>query len=277
MITSMPLLFPKRTGGFRNKVVVITGSSKGIGKAIAMEFLKAGARVVINGRNPVALQATADEFQQMGFNPLAVAGDMSDFSACHELIRKTMEHFMQIDILVNNAGGGFRGTIEETEPDVLKYVIDLNLMSSLYCTKAALDPIKATRGSIVFISALIGLRGIPMNGPYCIAKMGLTALAQTLKLELHGTGVHIGILMVGLTDYDKDKKVIAADGSLIPIQRSWHHTRQQVANKVLKMITKRKFMLILTPLGKIESIMQRISPSFVEWIIRKYNKEDFNR
>lgn len=262
------VLQKKKDSGFREKVVVVTGSSKGIGKVTALEFLKAGARVVINGRDKVMLEKTRSEFEGMGFMPFAVNGDMTEYDDCMNLIRETMDKFGRIDILVNNAGGGFRGTVEETKPEVFTKVIGTNLMSAVFCTKAAMEFIKAAKGSIVFISSLAGIRGLPSNGPYCIAKMGLTAFAQTLKLELFGSGVHIGIIMVGLTDFDENKRVVTADGSLIGISRQSHQTRAQVAKKILWTIKMRRYKVILTPLGKLNAFFEKFSPSLVEWIIR---------
>jgi short-subunit dehydrogenase len=253
---------------FHDKVAVVTGSSQGIGKATALKLLEAGARVVINGRDPENLRKTGDEFNRLGFRPLEVAGDLSDFSFCEELVRRTIDHFERIDILINNAGGGFRGKFEMTKPDVFRNVIDANLMTPIYCTKAALEKIKQTKGSIVFISSLSAIHATPGLGPYNIAKMGLTALAQTLKAELYGTGVHIGIMMVGLTDYDQNKRVISHDGRRMEIHRKWHQTREDVAEEILKMIRKRKYQVILTAFGKLFYIVHKISPSFIDWVTR---------
>ena len=264
----------KKRTSIRNKVVVITGSSKGIGKAIALEFSKAGAQVILNGRNPEKLHRTVLEFNELGYEPLEIQGDMSNYCECEKLMHSTLKHYGRIDILINNAGGGFRGKIEDTAPNVFKKVLDSNLMTAIYATRAALNILKKSKGSIIFVSSLAGIRGLPENGPYCIAKMGLTALAQTLKLELCETGVHVGIAMVGLTDYDKDKQVISADGSMIPIRRKSDQTREQVAQKILDMAKKRKYLVILTFLGKLNYLLQRISPHTVSWIIRKSSKSN---
>lgn len=267
----------KKNRSFQGKVVVITGSSKGIGKATALEFLKAGASVVLNGRDPEKLHKTANEFKDMGFSPFEVPGDMSDYDDCVELIQRTRQHFGRVDILVNNAGGGFRGKIENTAPDVFKKVLDSNLMTAIYTTRAALESVKESNGSIIFVSSLAGIRGLPDNGPYCVAKMGLTAFAQTLKLELHGTGVHVGIIMVGLTDYDEDKQVTSADGTMVAIHRKSDQTRQQVAEKILLLARKRKFFKVLTSLGKLNNIFQKTFPSLVEWtIIKSSRTEKYN-
>ena len=213
-----------------------------------------------------------------GYDVLQLAGDVSDYQFCEAMVEQTIGHFGRLDILVNNAGGGFRGDFENTDPEVFKKVIDANLMTSIYCTRAAMALIKEARGSIIFISSLSGIRGLPANGPYCIAKMGLTALAETLKLELHGLGVHIGLVMVGLTDFDEEKRVVGADGTLIPISRKSHQTREQVAKIVIRIIRKRKFRVVLTPLGKLNYFLQKISPSLVEWIlIKSASTEAYNK
>jgi NAD(P)-dependent dehydrogenase (short-subunit alcohol dehydrogenase family) len=266
------------TTSFGRKVVIVTGSSRGIGKAIALAFLRSGAQVVINGRDPVRLQRTLEEFSDLGYGSHAVTGDLADPRTCDHLVREAAERFGRIDILVNNAGGGFRGAMADTSPEVFRKVIDGNLMSAVNCSLAALPEIRKSKGSIVFISSLSGIRGLPLNGPYCVAKMGLTALAQTLRLELHGSGVHIGLVMVGLTDFDEDKRVTGADGSLVAISRKSHQTRQEVAEAVLRTVKKRKFCIVLTNLGKLTHFFQKISPGFVEWtLLRSAKSGAYNR
>ena len=265
------------SGFFRDKVAIITGSSRGIGRATALELLKAGARVVVNGRRPESVQKTCDELQSQGFSVTGLPGDVSDDLFCSQLIRDTMTQFGKIDILINNAGGGFRGSIEQTPPEVMRSVIDANLMSAIYCTKAALTEIKKNHGSILFISSLSGIRGMPRNAPYCIAKMGMAAFSQTLSMELHGTGIHVGIIHVGLTDFDKDKKVVSYDGSLTPITRHHHQTREQVARVILKTIMKRKKRVVLTRLGIAFDLFSRISPALTDAVIRRSEqKSGFN-
>jgi NAD(P)-dependent dehydrogenase (short-subunit alcohol dehydrogenase family) len=268
----------KDINAFHSKVVIVTGSSQGIGKATALEFLRAGARVVINGRNPEKLAKTLEEFEVENYHPLAVQGDMAENSACRDLVLKAIAHFGRIDILVNNAGGGFRGRIDETSPEVFGKVIDSNLTSAVNSTLAVLPEIKRNKGSIVFISSLSGIRGMPKNGPYCVAKMGLTAFAQTLKLELHDHGVHAGLIMIGWTDFDAEKRVISADGSLIPINRKSSQTRQQVARIILRTIRKRKFKVVLTFPGKTLAFFDRFCPAVMDWvIIRSERTEKYNK
>jgi NAD(P)-dependent dehydrogenase (short-subunit alcohol dehydrogenase family) len=260
---------------FSSKVVLITGSSRGIGKVTALRFLKAGAKVVLNGRSFECLDKTQMEFRQLGFDPLASVGDVNDPEFCNALVQRTVSHFGRLDILINNAGGGFRGRVDDTSPQVFQEVVNANLMSAVCCTHAALPEIKKNKGSIVFISSLAGIRGLPNNGPYCVAKMGLTAFAETLRLELNNTGVHIGILYVGFTDYDEKKRIINADGTLVPISRRSHHTREQVAEIILQTIRKRKRIVYLTLPGKLLVFLNRFFPGILEWILARSTKSKF--
>jgi NAD(P)-dependent dehydrogenase (short-subunit alcohol dehydrogenase family) len=260
---------------FSGKVVLITGSSRGIGKVTALRFLKAGAKVVLNGRSFESLNETQMEFHQLGFDPLASVGDVNDPEFCNALVQRAVYHFGRLDILINNAGGGFRGRVDETSPQVFQEVVNANLMSAVYCTHAALPEIKKTKGSIVFISSLAGIRGLPSNGPYSVAKMGLTAFAETLRLELYNTGVHIGILYVGFTEYDGKKRVTNADGTLVPISRNSHHTREQVAEIIMNSIRKRKQTVYLTLHGKLLVFLNRFFPSLLQWILVGMTKSSF--
>jgi NAD(P)-dependent dehydrogenase (short-subunit alcohol dehydrogenase family) len=269
--------FKMRFSFFKDKVVLVTGSSKGIGRATAARLLAAGAMVVINGRNEEQLKQTAHDLGAGGHQVLAIAGDVSDASFCQAMMAQVVHHFGRLDILINNAGGGFRGRLEDTSPLVIRQVIDANLMSALYCTQAALPLIKASGGSIILVSSLSAIRGLPNNGPYCVAKMGLTALADTLRVELHGTGVHVGLLLVGITDYDDQKRVLDAQGNLIPIARNSHHTRDQVAALILKSVVCRQKLVTFTLLGKIQAFFHRFFPGLLEWVLIRTANADLYR
>ncbi|MCD6332314.1 MAG: SDR family NAD(P)-dependent oxidoreductase [Bacteroidales bacterium] len=255
---------------FRDKTVIVTGSSRGIGRTIAGMFMEEGARVVINGRNPEQLRNTQVEFQSMGYQPLAIPGDVTDPGFCRKLVEQTVAHFDRLDYLINNAGLPMRGFFEELTPEFFKKVIDVNLMSAVYCTMAALPFIKQTRGSVVFISSLSGgIRGIPNSAPYSVGKMGLTALAQTLQSELRHSGVHFGLVRVGFVKAYPGKKVLKYDNSLMEVHRRGHETEEDVGRAVMRLIRRRKFKITQTLLGKALSFFQWIAPGFVNWALYK--------
>jgi len=266
----------RKSASLSGKITIVTGSTHGIGKEIALAFLRAGAVVVINGRNTDSLKCAEKEFNDQGYKVLTVQGDVSSYNDCVNIVEACIARYGKIDILINNAGIGFRGAFDQTYPEVLKKVIDCNLMSAVFMTRACINEIKKNKGSIIFISSYSGLRGFPLNAPYCIAKMGLTALHQTLQIELSGTGVHIGIAMVGLTDYDEQKRVLTTDGTLIQIKRKSHHTRKQVAGIILQMVSEKKKVKILHTTRQSNSVYESIFPFVFKFIGVKlsmiYNK-----
>ena len=260
---------------FKNKTAIVTGSSMGIGKTIALELCKQGANVVLNGRNVGRLEKTHQEFLQKGFNVIAVQADVTKITDCDELIQKTIASYGKIDILVTNAGIIISERFENIQPEIFARVIESNIYGSAFPAFKALPYIKNTKGSIVFISSVAGMIGLPTASAYSAGKMALTALAQSLKIELTGSGVHIGIVHVGFTQNDADKRVINGKGELILVaQRPVYlqQTQKQVAKAVLTTIRKRKFKSTPSIIGKLNSYLVRFFPGLVMRIIAASQK-----
>ena len=168
-----------------------------------------------------------------------------------------------------------RGAFKTLHHNVVQTVIGSNLLGAIYMTGAALPHLSASKGNLVFISSLAGIRGLPWISVYGAAKMALTGLAESLRLELINTGMHVGIVYVGITQNESEKRVLNGEGTLIPLvsrKAREVQTREQVAKSVIKAIRKRKFKLVLTRLGKFEAIANRIAPGFVEQILRRADK-----
>lgn len=255
---------------FKNKTAIVTGSGMGIGKAIALELCKQGARVVLNGRNAERLEKTYQEFLQKGFSVIAVQADVTRIEECDALIQKTIETYGGVDILVTNAGISMREHFENLEARVFAQVIESNIHGSAFPALKALPSIKKSNGSIVFISSAAGMIGLPTASAYSAGKMALTALAQSLKIELSSDGVHIGIVHVGFTENDEAKRVLNAKGELVPVATRpayLQQTQEQVAKAVLKLIRKRKFKSILSLVGKLNAFAVRYFPGLVIRII----------
>lgn len=257
---------------FKDKVAVITGSSMGIGKATAMELARNGTKVVLNGRNKERLEKAKNELLSKGYEVIAVQGDVSAFEDCQKLIKEAVSQFGRIDILINNAGKSSRGYFEVLDPVVFREMMEINFLGCVYPAKAALPYLKESRGSIIFISSVAGIRGLPETSIYCASKMALTSIAESLKVELAHTGIHIGIIYVGITRNDPGKTVINADGTLKVLKgREADHawTPQQVAESILIHVRKRKFKKVLTPLGKLNRIANMLFPRIVDRILVK--------
>jgi NAD(P)-dependent dehydrogenase (short-subunit alcohol dehydrogenase family) len=253
---------------FDNKTVIVTGSGKGIGKTTAFAFLAAGANVVINARTRETLDATSQEFEDNGFHPLTVVADVSKVNDCKLLVQSAMDRFGRIDILINNAGVSMRGRFEDLSPEVFPKIVTGNLLTAVYATQSALPEIIKTKGSIVFISSLVALHGMPILSPYSAAKAGVDAFAESLRVELDRYGIHVGILHVGLVRTYPGKKVPGHNGSLIPVIRKGHQSEEDVARSVLRMVRRRRSVMTLTLIGRLMYFLEKVSPSLVYWCLR---------
>jgi len=259
-----------------NKVAIITGSSMGIGKAIAIALAKKNVKVVLNGRDPERLASAASELKSAGYDILAVQGDVGNYKDCEKLVEETIEKYGAINILVNNAGLAMEGTIENTSPEVFEKVFHTNILGVLFPTKAALSHLKKSKGSVVFTGSIAGFMGLPEYSAYSATKMSLTALVQSLKIELAGTGVHVGINYVGFAENDENKTFLNHDGKIqkMPVRKQFKRMpMQEIARIFVNGIEHRKYKQTLSLLGKLTYIMQRFFPALFEWaMIRKYMK-----
>ena len=257
---------------FKDKVAIITGSSGGIGKAIAISLAQQGAKVVINGRNSERLNKTLLEITEITTEVLAVCCDVSSISGSQALIDKTIEKFGKIDILINNVGISMRGEIADLNPEVFKTVFDSNVLGAVYPTIPAIKYIRETRGSIVFISSLAAIHGLPFLSAYSSSKLALRAIAESLRIEEAKNDVHVGLVLVGITEIEDNKQAVNFDGSMISLESRNNkkaQSREHVAKTVLKNISKRKFISVQTSLGKLNAFLHARFPLLVERILIK--------
>lgn len=257
---------------FKNKVVIVTGSTRGIGKAIAKEFAKQGAQVVINARNPERLKKAYDELKQVSSSITSVCADVSLPAEAKRLIDETVSKFGHLDILINNVGTSMRGKFGELKPEIFNRVFESNVISATNTSIYALPHLRKTKGSIIFISSVVGLRGLPFLSAYSASKMSLRAIAEAIRIEEFDNNVHVGLVHVGYTQNENDKEVYNSEGKLIKLkQRSDKNTQttEQVALAVLKNIRQRKFITTLSFLGKLLMFLQCFLPSLTEYIIIK--------
>ena len=254
-----------------DKVVIITGGSKGIGRETAKLFAKAGAQVIITGRRIEELEKTASLIRSLDGKCDFFQGDVTDIQDCERIINSVIESYHRLDILINNAGMSMRGLFEDTDLDLFHKVIDINFSGSVNMTKFALPSLIESKGSVLFISSLSGLKGIPGIAPYCTAKMALTGFSESLRAEVCRHQVHVGIIYVGFTENDQDKTIYSAKGERIPLHRDKNNdTQLGVARSILKAINKRKRVMYLTPVGKIAAFVYRLFPRLSDYLLRKF-------
>lgn len=263
---------PLSSSGMKGKVVLVTGSTAGLGRELVAAFHRAGACVIVNGRNPENLQETAKKLGDGGRPVSFVQGDVSSPEDCRRIIGTCIREYGKLDILVNNAGTGANGAFADTIPQATRKVMETNFLGSVYPTYYALPHLIKTRGSIVFISSLAGLHGLPFTYAYSTSKMALTALIQSLRIELAGTGVHTGIMYVGFLKNGPLKRIISCDNQLVPATGKpvkFSMSLSQASMEILKAIEKRKAIKIFGALGKFLYLCNRIWPGVVRKILSR--------
>lgn len=261
---------------FKNKVVIITGSRMGIGKTLAGMFGELNAKIVINARNAEKLEKTKVELEKKGYDVFAIPGDVSNAEDSKKLIEETIKKYEKLDILITNAGLSGKGLVEDCDIEVYKNLVDVNILGSVYPVKYALPYIKNTNGSIILISSLAGINGLPYFSAYSLSKMALTAFAESLKFELHKTKVHVGIAYVGFTENDPNKEVYNSKGELEVLPKRSNvkvQSAEQTAQCIINQIKRRKFKVIHTGIGKINWFFNKVCPKLIEIVIKNSMKK----
>lgn len=252
------------------KVAIITGSSRGIGLAIAKEFAKQEMIVVLNSRDNARLNAAKEEVTFISDQIESVVADVSTIEGAQHLISSVLDKFGRIDILVNNVGISSRGNVADLNPDVFKTVFESNVYGSVNPTIAALPSIRKSNGSVVFVSSLAGIRGLPSLAPYCASKLALRAIVESIRIEEAKNNIHVGLVLVGMTEIAHNKEVISADGSkhiLHPRTKRKVLSLETVATSVYKSVKSRRYITTMTTLGKLNAFLHARFPLLVEKLL----------
>lgn len=180
------------------KVAIVTGSTKGIGKGIAEEFVKEGAKVVISSRKENEAKAVALELDPTGENTIGIRCDVSVIEDVKNLVAKTVERFGKIDILVNNAGyHNSKGIEDDMDEDEFDFIIRTNLHSMYYCTKYALPYLKETKGNIISTSSMVAKNGQAHSCAYTASKGGQLGMTKNLAMDLAKYGIRVNVICPG--------------------------------------------------------------------------------
>lgn len=251
----------------KNKVVIITGASSGIGKACALEFAKKEAKIVIAARNTEKLDDVAELVRAIGAEVLAVKCDVSIKEDCKFLVDQTITKFGKINILINNAGISMRAIFNDMELDVLEKVMAINFYGTVYCTKYALPHILKNKGSVVGVSSIAGYVGLPARTGYSASKYAMQGFLDALRTENLKTGLHVMVACPGFTASNIRNTALSADGSAqgeTPREEAKMMTAEEVANYIVKGVERRKRTLVLTSQGKLVVFLSKFFPKFVE-------------
>lgn len=256
---------------FKDKVVIITGASSGIGKACAEEFAKRGAHLVLAARQYVTLcEITADLEKNYNSQAIAIQTDVSKEEDCRLLIKQALVTFNKIDILVNNAGLSMRALFDEVDLSVLKNLMDVNFWGTVYCTKYALPEILKTRGSVVGVSSIAGYRGLPGRTGYSASKFAMNGFMESLRTELLHSGVHVMVACPGFTTSNIRFAALAKDGAAhgeTSMEEGKMMTSEEVAIRIAEGIAARKRTLVMSGQGKLTVWINKLLPALADKLV----------
>jgi NAD(P)-dependent dehydrogenase (short-subunit alcohol dehydrogenase family) len=183
---------------FTGKRVLVTGGTRGIGRAISMAYADAGATVAVNGSSQSSVE---DALSAMGARFVGVPGSVADGDGCRSIVEQAVESLGGIDILVNNAGIGGGGPIASIAPETFQQIIATNLSGTYLCTKYALPALLESKGNVLNVASVYGIKGAPFGSAYSAAKGGVVNLTRSLAIEL-APDVRVNCLCPGGVDTD---------------------------------------------------------------------------
>jgi short-subunit dehydrogenase len=264
---------------WKDKVVVVTGGSSGLGLSIVLQFARMGSRVVMVGRNRERLDDAVSEVRRScsGAVVLPVCGDVTCQDDVNMIFDKVASEFGCLDVLVNNAGRTMRGRVIDTTPEQFQSLFDLNVLGVIRCTRRAVPMLLQTRGHIVNIGSLASKSAAKYVGAYPVTKFAVAAYSQQLRLELKKDGIHVLLVCPGPIMRSEERIYPLEECEGIPdnakkqgagvkvklIEPAW------LAGKIAKYCEQRKPELIVPAKAKILFAIAQIAPTLADWIVNK--------
>ena len=260
---------------FKDKVVVVTGGTDGIGKALVDALITQGAKVATCGRHHDKLYRLQSEYPSAHLH--TVVADVSSENDCRRFIETTIKVYGGIDILINNAGISMRALLKETQLETIKKVMDINFYGMVYCTKLALNSIIERKGTIVGVSSIAGYRGLPGRSGYSASKFAMQGWLEAVKTEMMNEGVHVMWVCPGFTASNIRNAALdknANEHGNTPMDEEKMMTAQECAARILKAVEKKKRTLVLTFTGKRTVFMQKFFPKLADKFTYKFFFKD---
>ena len=255
----------------QGKVVVITGGSDGIGKALVELYINKGAKVATCARNYEKLYQLQSAHTG---KPLFIhATDVSKEIDCKGFIDAVIKEFGTIDILINNAGVSMRALVQDVDLDTIRRVMDINFWGTVYCTRFALDHIIKNKGTIVGVSSIAGYRGLPGRSGYSASKYAVNGWLEALRTELLESGTNVMWVCPGFTSSNIRNAALNSKGESqgeSPMDEGAMMSSNECAAHIATAIEKRKRTLVLTFTGKRAVFMNKFFPSLADKLVRKF-------
>ncbi len=253
---------------FQDKVVVITGASSGIGRETALAFARAGAHVVLAARNEANLREMVDAYPDLRERFLVVPADVTKDEDVRRLVATTISKLGRVDIFVNNAGIGMRATVADMPIEDVRSLMEVNFHGPLRCIQAVLPHMQRQgAGQIVNVGSVLSMVITPRNSAYCASKFALLALTDSLRLELHDTGIEAISVLPAYTDTPFFDHMFRYGGPTRISPFKGQHPAK-VARAILRGCARHKRQVVLTFSARLGIWLRRFAPRLLDFAVR---------
>lgn len=255
---------------YTDKVIVLTGASQGIGKALALALAPQRPRLVLAARDETALRAVESQCQALGATTFVFKTDVTVEEQCRGLIRQTVEATGALDVLIHNAGGGMNARFDEmADITVFEKLMRLNYLGPVYLTHEALPHLKKSRGQIVCVSSVAGLTGVPLRTAYSGSKHAVFGLFESLRIELASAGVSVTMVAPDFVQSEIHVRAYGPDGK--PVGDSTIAERKampaaECAELIVGAMERRQRLLITSLRGRLGRFARLLVPGVIDRI-----------
>ncbi len=262
---------------FTDNVMIVTGASEGIGRALCLAVAGQGPKLIISARNRERLESLAEECRTAGAEVEVFPADLTDPERCRALVDHAVERFGRLETLVLNAGRTMWALAEEVEdPSVYRDVMELNYFSLVWTTLEAIPHLKASRGRIVPVASLAGLTGVPSRSGYAASKHAVVGFFDSLRIELADSGVTVTTICPDFVVSQIHRRAVDGAGKPLgetPMQESSIMTAEECAGLMLDAMEKRQRMLITSARGKLGRWLKLVAPGAIDRLAEKAIRE----
>ncbi len=262
---------------WKDKIVLITGGSSGLGRVIADSFAAVGAKLVLVALETADLEQTAAEFSRSGTEVLPLQGDITKQADVDRVFREVANRYGRLDVLVNNAGRSMRGKVLETTPEQFQSLFDLNVLGTIRCTRAAVPLLLRQQGSVVNIGSLAAKSASRWVGAYPVSKFAVAAYSQQLRLELGPEGLHVLLVcpgpikrdnprlypLEGLEGIPDSARAPGAGVKVGKIDPVW------LGRQIVRACEKRRPELVVPWKARLLFAIAQLFPTLGDWLVRK--------
>jgi len=254
------------------KVILITGASSGIGHATALMLAPERVKLVLVARRENLLKDLAEQCGRGGSTALVLPLDLRSPDQVKKMIHSVLNEFGRIDVLVNNAGFGYYGTVENTPPDIVREIFNLNFEASLLAMQLVIPSMRQQgSGHIINVSSIAGKRGLPLSGIYCATKFALNGISEALRIELQGSGIEVSLVNPAATETEFGTNVRYGDVTRKFKAMGRVQSAEEVALAIVQCMKQPKKEVYPYRVGKLVVWANALIPSMVDKVmIRLY-------